>query len=83
MAGHPSGRGAGALDFCGPIKRKGEVGSCDSLIRTMRLTAAALSGIAPAAQTSANPSAAMSALQEAAKDANRHRTIGELMGMTD
>ena len=63
----------------------------------MRLTAAALSGMTPAAQTSANPqrgpgqaaaaghtlAKAMSALDEAAKDANRHRTIGELMGMTD
>jgi hypothetical protein len=53
--------------------------------------------MAPAAQTSANPqrgrgqaaaagrtlAKALSALEEAAKDANRHRTIGELMGMTD
>ena len=36
----------GALDFSGPIKRQDEVGSGDSLIRTMRLVAAALSGMA-------------------------------------
>ena len=87
----------GALDFAGPITRQGEVGSGDALIRTMRLTAAALSGMATAAQAAANPhrepgqaaeagqtlAKAMSALQEAARDVDRHRTIGELMGMTD
>jgi hypothetical protein len=87
----------GTLDFSGPIARQGEVGSGDSLIRTMRLVAAALSGMATAAHTSVNPlrgpgdsavagqalAKAMSALEEAAKDANRHRAIGDLMGMVD
>ena len=31
-----------SLDFPGPVKRQGDVGSGDALIRTMRLTAAAL-----------------------------------------
>lgn len=88
---------AGALDFSGPIGRQGELGSGDSLIRTMRLVAAALSGMATAAQASVNPlrgrgesaaagqalTKAMSALEEAAKDTNRHRAIGELMGLVD
>ncbi len=87
----------GALDFAGPLARQGEVGSGDALIRTMRLVAAALSGMATAAQASANPQRragesaaagqalvkAMSALEEAAKDTNRHRAIGDLMGMVD
>jgi hypothetical protein len=45
----------GALDFPGAISRKGEIGSGDSLIHTMRLVAAALSGMATAAHTWANP----------------------------
>ncbi|MGH3575719.1 MAG: hypothetical protein ACRDS0_32120, partial [Pseudonocardiaceae bacterium] len=87
----------GALDFSGPITRQGELGSGDSLIHTMRLVAAALSGMATAAQASANPhrgpgqaalagqtlAKAMGALEEAAKDVHRHRAVGELMGMTD
>ena len=87
----------GALDFSGPIARQGDIGSGDSLIHTMRLVAAALSGMATAAHTSANPqrgpgeaaaagqalATAMSALEQAAKDVHRHRAIGELMGMTD
>jgi hypothetical protein len=87
----------GALDFPGPIPRKGEVGSGDSLIHTMRLVAAALCGMATAAQASADPlrgpgeaatagqalAKAMSALQEAAKEVHRHRAVGELMGMAD
>lgn len=87
----------GALDFPGPIPRKGEVGSGDSLIHTMRLVAAALCGMATAAHTSVNPLRgpddatvagqalfkAMGALEEAAKDVHRHRAIGELMGMAD
>jgi hypothetical protein len=87
----------GALDFSGPIPRKGEIGSGDSLIHTMRLVAAALCGMVTAAQASANPlrgpreaatagqalAKAMSALEEAAKDVHRHRAMGELMGMTD
>jgi hypothetical protein len=53
--------------------------------------------MATAAQTAANPhrepgqaaeagqtlAKAMSALEQAARDVDRHRTIGELMGMTD
>lgn len=86
----------GALDFSGPITRQGEVGSGDALIRT-GLVAAALSGMATAAHALVNAgrgpgesaaagqalAKAMSALEEAAKDANRHRSIGELMGMVD
>jgi hypothetical protein len=96
--GPPASPGVlGALDFPGPIPRKGEIGSGDSLIHTMRLVAAALCGMATAAQASANPlrgpgeatvagqalATAMSALEEAAKDVHRHRAIGELMGMAD
>ncbi len=87
----------GALDFPGPIPRKGEVGSGDALIHTMRLVAAALCGMATAAHTSVNMergpgeaaqagqalAKAMGALEEAAKDVHRHRAIGELMGMAD
>ncbi len=87
----------GALDFSGPIPRKGELGSGDSLIHTMRLVAAALCGMATAAHTSTNIhrapgeaatagqalAKAMGALEEAVKDIPRHRAIGELMGMTD
>jgi hypothetical protein len=87
----------GALDFPGPIKRNGPVGSGDALIRTMRLAAAALSGMATAAEKAADPTRgpgeaaeagqalvkAMAALEEAAKDANRHRAGGDLMTMTD
>ena len=86
-----------SLDFPGPIKRKGDIGSGDSLIDTMRLVAAALAAIAKAAHTSIDPargpgaareagallSRAMDALQEAAKDVHRHRAAGDLMGMTD
>ena len=70
----------GALDFPGPIPRNGDVGSGDALIRTIRLVAAALSGMTRAAYSSANPlraqgdaadsghilAKAMSALEEAA-----------------
>ena len=45
----------GALDFGGPFPRKGEVGSEDMLIRTIRLVAAALSGMTSAACVSVNP----------------------------
>ena len=86
-----------ALDFPGPIKREGDIGSGDALTRTMRLTAAALTGMAKAAHTSSDPargpgaareagvllSRAMDALAEAAKDVHRHRAVGDLMGMTD
>jgi hypothetical protein len=49
----------GALDFCGPITRQGEVGSGDSLIPTMRLTAAVLSGWPPRPKRRPTPSAAV------------------------
>ena len=45
----------GALDFPGPIPRNGDVGSGDALIRTIRLVAAALSGMTRAAYCSADP----------------------------
>ncbi len=87
----------GALDFAGPFARHGNIGSGDALIRTMRLVAAALSGIATAAHAAANPhrgpgesatagqalTKSMSALEEAAKDIHRHRAIGDLMGLVD
>lgn len=86
-----------ALDFSGPVPREGEVGSGDTLIRTMRLTAAALAGMAQAAQATSNPhrgpgeaasagealSKAMGALEAAAADVHQHRAIGELMRYTD
>lgn len=43
------------LDFSGPITRRGEIGSGDSLIDTLRLVAAALSGMATTAHISRNP----------------------------
>jgi len=87
----------GALHFGGPFPRKGAIGSGDVLIRTIRLVAAALSGMTSAAQASANPlrgnedaalagqalSKAMDALEEATKDIHTHRAIGDLMRMTD
>lgn len=45
----------GALDFGGPFPRKGAIGSGDALMRTIRLVAAALSGMTRAAFVSANP----------------------------
>ena len=42
-----------SLDFPGPVQRQGDVGSGDALIRTMRLTAAALAAMAKAACISA------------------------------
>src|SRR5487761_1144911 len=76
---------------------QGDVGSGDALIRTMRLTAAALAAMAKAAHISLDPargpgaardagtllSRAMDALAEAAKDVRRHRAAGNPMGMTD
>jgi len=87
----------GALDFGGPFPRKGAIGSGDALMRTIRLVAAALSGMTRAALVSANPrrgdgdaavagetlSKAMGALEEAAKDIHTHRALGDLMRMTD
>ncbi|MFN2504270.1 MAG: hypothetical protein ABR540_08575 [Acidimicrobiales bacterium] len=87
----------GALDFGGPFPRKGAIGSGDALMRTIRLVAAALSGMTRAALVSANPLRgdgdaaiagetlfkAMGALEEAAKDIHTHRAMGELMGMAD
>ena len=63
----------------------------------MRLVAAALSGMATAAGKAADPTRgpgeaaeagqalikAMAALEEAAKDTDRHRAGGDLMAMTD
>lgn len=86
-----------ALDFGGPLARDGEVGSGDTLIRTMRLTAAALAGMAQAAHVKVNPHRgdgeaatagealykAMVALEQAADDVHQHRAAGELMGLAD
>ena len=86
-----------ALDFGGPFPRKGEVGSGDALIRTIRLVGAALSGMTTAAVAAANPrrgdtdaalagqalSKAMGALEEAAKDIHTHRAMGDLMRLAD
>lgn len=85
-----------ALDFPGPVARKGEVGSGDALIRTMRLAAAALSAMAHAKLVLTDPeredgaagqagillSRAMDALAEAAKDISTHRFIGDMVRMT-
>lgn len=85
----------GALDFSGPIPRAGEVGSGDALLRTVRLVAAALSGMTHAAHTTADPqrppgearvaanalNQAMTALEQAAADSARHRAGAELMGL--
>ena len=87
----------GALDFGGPFPRKGAIGSGDALMRTIRLVAAALSGMTRAALVAANPRRgdgdaaiagetlfkAMGALEEAAKDIHTHRAMGDLMRMTD
>jgi hypothetical protein len=87
----------GALDFGGPFPRKGAIGSGDALMRTIRLVAAALSGMTRAALVAANPLRgrreaavagetlfkAMGALEEAAKDIHTHRAMGDLMRMTD
>jgi len=84
------------LDFPGPIARQGEVGSGDALIRTMRLTAAALSAMAhaklvltdpgredgAAGQAGALLSRAMDALAEAARDVSAHRFVGDMVRMT-
>jgi hypothetical protein len=85
-----------SLDFPGRFPRKGDVGSGDALVRTMRLTAAALSAMAHAALTLSSPgrgdgdagqagallSRAMDALAEAAKDVPVHRAAGDLLRMT-
>lgn len=87
----------GALDFSGPIARDGDVGSGDTLIRTMRLTAAALSGMTEAARVKVNPlrgdgdaaqagqtlAKAMAALEQAAQDVHQHRAAGEMMNLAD
>jgi hypothetical protein len=85
------------LDFSGPFAREGQVGSGDVLVRTIRMVAAALSGMASAKHAAVNPareagiardagralSRAMDALEQAAEDAPLHRNVGELMQMTD
>ena len=45
----------GTLDFGGPFPRQGAIGSGDVLMGTIRLVAAALSGMTSAALVSANP----------------------------
>lgn len=96
MASHPPHGGPARFGLLRSDHAPGRSGSGDALIRTMRLVAAALSGMATA-HASVSPrrgpgeSAAagqalaksMSALEEAAKDAKRHRSIGDLMGMVD
>lgn len=89
-----------ALDFGGPsprFPRQGDIGSGDVLMRTIRLVAAALSGMTSAAHTASNPlrgdtdaadaghalSRAMDALEEAVKDIHTHRAVGDLMRRTD
>lgn len=75
-----------ALDFSGPTPRWGELGSGDALMRTVRLIAAALSGMTHAAHTAdgpQRPSGAASvtagaldkalAVLEQAADSARHR----------
>jgi hypothetical protein len=85
----------GALDFPGPIPREGSIGSGDTLMRTIRLTAAALSGMLKAAHAAVDPDRqdgdlavagqglvkAMAALRAAAGDAGLHTAAGELMAM--
>jgi len=85
------------LDFSGPLKRDGRVGSGDTLVRTIRMVAAALSAMASAKHAAANPlrdkgvardaglalSRAMDVLEKAVADAPLHRNIGQLMEMTD
>jgi hypothetical protein len=85
-----------SLDFPGPLPREGAVGSGDALVRTMRLTAAALSAMAHVALALSDPSRgdgaagqagallsrAMDALAEAAKDVPGHRAAGDLLRMT-
>lgn len=87
----------GALDFPGPIPREGSVGSGDTLMRTIRLTAAALSGMLKAAHAAADQDRqdgdlavagqglvkSMAALRAAAGDADLHTAAGELMAMGD
>ena len=85
------------LDFAGPLKREGRVGSGDTLVRTIRQVAAALSAMSSAKHAAANPlrdrgvardaglalSRGMDVLEQAAKDVPLHRNIGQLMQMTD
>jgi hypothetical protein len=86
-----------SLDFPGPIPRDGELGSGDTLMRTIRLVAAALAAMTNAAaialnmERDAGASAesgqllvrAMDALEEAAKDIPLHRATGDLMRLVD
>ena len=85
------------LDFAGPLKREGRIGSGDTLVRTIRQVAAALSAMASAKHAGSNPlrgrgvardagqalSRGMDVLEQAAKDVPLHRNIGQLMQMTD
>ncbi|GAB4590257.1 hypothetical protein [Nocardia sp. IFM 10818] len=85
------------LDFPGPIPRAGDIGSGDSLMRTVRLVAAALQAMLHAAATAVNVdredgasaesghllTRAMDALEQAATDIPLHRATGDLMRMVD
>ncbi len=85
------------LDFAGPLKREGRIGSGDTLVRTIRQVAAALSAMASAKHAGSNPlrdkgvardaglalSRGMDVLEQAAKDVPLHRNIGQLMQMSD
>jgi hypothetical protein len=62
----------GTLDFPGPIKRNGPVGSGDALIRTLRLAAAAVSGMATAAEKAADPRRGPGEAAEAGQDHPGH-----------
>lgn len=85
------------LDFAGPLKREGRIGSGDTLVRTIRQVAAALSAMATAKHAAADPlrdrgvardaglalARGMDVLEQAAKDVPLHRNIGQLMQMSD
>lgn len=88
------------LDFGGPsprFPRKGETGSGDVLMGTIRLVAAALTGMTKAAHTAINPlrergesataghllSRAMTCLEKAHADIHTHRAVADLMRMSD
>ena len=82
----------------GPDPREGDVGSGDTLMRTIRLTAAALSGMLKAAHAAADPRAGKTATspwpgrawsrrwprsRPPPGDADLHTAAGELMAMGD
>ncbi|WP_163549150.1 hypothetical protein [Candidatus Frankia nodulisporulans] len=85
------------LDFTGPFPRHDQIGAGDALVRTIRTVAAALAGMTSAKHTASNPrrgpqdardaaralSRGMDALEQAAADAPLHRTLSQLMEMTE